>query len=294
MRTLNHKAGTFMPANNPSFNSKKMFLHLLCLAALLLGIISSAHRVHAQMRTIDVNEFANGTEYLGMSGDTLKFQLTLGSEERNADNVAGYDVRIRFPKLKPIPCTTLVTVDGTWIAVGAYNPMPQWASSAQNKSLALSFIRADEAGKSGHGTIAKIFLVRAGGFSSSEAAIYLDGGVIMVDNANFRFIQSPANPIGSVNPSAANETLVDQEPSTASGHKMAIVVYPNPTSDFVDVEVADPKGCMLSLRTMQSQLIQQQACAAHQRLDISNLPRGTYLLRIDSETQQAQQLIMRR
>jgi hypothetical protein len=294
MSTLNHKAGTFMPANNPSFNFKKMFRHLLCIAALLIGIISSAQHVHAQLDLLDVNEFANGTEYLGMSGDTMKFQLTLGSEDRDANNVVGYDVQIRFPKLKPVPCTTLVTVDGTWIADGAYNPLPQWVSSANNKSLALSFMRADGARQSGNGTIAKIFLVRAGGFTNTEAAIYLDGGVIMVDNANFRCKQNPANPIDGVGRSAANEPLVDQEPHSPSGHKMAIVVYPNPTSDFVNVEVAEPKGCTLRLCTMQSQVIQQQDCAAHQRLDLSHLPRGTYLLRIDSETQQAQQLIVRR
>jgi hypothetical protein len=217
-----------------------------------------------------------------MSGDTMKFRFSLGAIEQPVTDAAGFQLDFSFPKLSAAPTAVLVGVGNSWLTAGESNPTATWTFDGGNNALTTDYLRSDEEGQSGHGSILTIALVRTEGFSASEASMYLDGGVVMVENINLRTTQGVAPPAPKGQKPSAAQPAAALPLRQAQGDAMDMTVYPNPTSDYVDVRVAQPKGAKLSLWSLSATLISEQDCRESQRIDLQHLPSGSYLLKLES------------
>jgi hypothetical protein len=294
MITLNYKGGSFMPATKTTFAVVNTLRSTLFAALICVGSIVSANWGHSQGLTpVEVNEYLNSIQYMGMSGDTLKFRFSLGNAEAPVEGAAGFLLDFTFPKLLSAPTATVVSVENTWLTEGLSEPEASVTFNAVQKAMTIDFLRSDEIGQSGHGTLINISLVRPEGFDRSEASMYLDGGVIMVENISLRMGS------GNTPPKHDNDQPKpkDLKPSAAhpasSTPDLKLTVYPNPASDYVDVQVAQPKGAKLSLWNLDATLISEQACEGTQRIDLRHLPSGSYLLKLESAGDMAQRIIVK-
>ena len=64
-------------------------------------------------------------------------------------------------------------------------------------------------------------------------------------------------------------------------------VYPNPSSDVVNIEFETPQTCTIELRSIDGRLIEQIAITQQSKIsiDLSEVPSGIYLLTANSSTQ---------
>ena len=243
---------------------------------------------------VSVSDYLHAVHYTGMSGDTMKFRFSLGDIEQPVTDAAGFQLDFSFPKLSAAPTVVLVGVGNTWLTAGLSAPTATWSFDASAHSLSVDYVRSDEEGQTGHGSILSIALVRPEGFSTTEASMYLDGGVVMVENISLRTAQGAAPPAPKgQKPSAANPATSLPLRQAQGSATLDMSVYPNPATDYVDVRVAQPKGATLSLWSLNATLISEQACRASQRIDLQYLPSGSYLLKLEGEGEMVQRLIVK-
>ena len=203
MKNLPIKAGTAMSCLHENVScSKPVRTCLWGMAVLLSGFLATAQPTQAQLTTVSISDFYHEINDISMSGDTLKFEFTLGNPEVPAEDVAGFAVQFGFPNLNAAPHAVLTCVAGTWLAAGQQNPTASSSYHATDKRLEVSFVRADEQGVTGYGTVLHVDLVRTGGFTDEEATVVLVDGIVMIDNVNMRVAQGQEQ---GVNQSAANQ-----------------------------------------------------------------------------------------
>lgn len=293
MNTLNHKGGTTMPATKTSFASVKAFRSSLFVAILCAWGLLSANWGHSQGLTpVEVNEYLNSIQYMGMSGDTLKFRFSLGNAEAPVEDAAGFLLDFTFPKLLSAPTATFVSIENTWLTDGLSAPEASATFDPNTSALTIDYVRPDEEGQTGHGTLINISLVRPEGFDRSEASMYLDGGVMMVDNINLR-MGPGGTPKPGKDPSKPKGLKPTATHPASTQPSLGLSVYPNPASDYVDVQVDQSKGAKLSLWSLNATLISEQACQGHQRIDLRHLPSGSYLLKLESGGEMLQRIIVK-
>jgi hypothetical protein len=258
-------AGISMPGRN-SLHAYFFSIRncLLCFGLLILGGFGLPLFGQNGIDTMDVGNYPYAAKFLGMSGDTMKFQFDLGSMEEPVENVLGYDLSFGFPKLLVSPNATLVEVEGTWLTDGLSSPQAQWAFDGHVNSMELSFFRPDTAGQTGYGKVAAIFLIRSGGFEPVEASIFLDGGEVMVDNIDLR---------------RSNYLQPD------------LRVFPNPAKDYIEVWTGIEDG-LISISDLEGRLLLVQPARSWQRIALATLPRGSYLLGLETEIGTQQKVIV--
>ncbi|MCR5114223.1 MAG: T9SS type A sorting domain-containing protein [Bacteroidales bacterium] len=64
----------------------------------------------------------------------------------------------------------------------------------------------------------------------------------------------------------------------------AILIYPNPTSDHLYFATNVEQNVQVSVFALNGQLLQQQQLNTSESLDVSNLPRGMYVIRVNEQT----------
>ena len=133
----------------------------------------------------------------------MKFRFSLGDMEQPVTDAAGFQLDFSFPKLSAAPTAVLVGVGNSWLTAGLSAPTADWTFDGENHTLTTDFVRSDEEGQSGHGSILSIALVRPEGFSTTEASMYLDGGVVMVENISLRTAQGGTPPRKDKKPTTA-------------------------------------------------------------------------------------------
>ncbi|MCH2046871.1 MAG: T9SS type A sorting domain-containing protein [Saprospiraceae bacterium] len=91
---------------------------------------------------------------------------------------------------------------------------------------------------------------------------------------------------GGTNGSLSNgqqQVVVSEQVSVRSlmEEQLELTIYPNPTTQFVNLEVAEAQELQLQLLNSEGKLLQQQQLnQTHTQLDFSQLPAGSYWLSI--------------
>lgn len=282
MKTFNPKAGISMAKISRNLlASSTMRLRLTAIAALFCSVLS----LHAQTewQPVEITNYYHGLAYMGMSGDTLTFQLTLGVEDAPAISVGGFEGLLHFPNLQSEPDQVLASVENTWLTAGLQDPHPFFEYIPSRKTLSVQYLREDHTPTDGFGAILQVYLIRQGGFTPSEATTYLTGGIVMVENINLRMAPG-------INHSKAN---TPGKPEKTVSPQFGFSISPNPTTDYINVTVPNPQGSTLRLWTLQTKLILEQPCQKQQRLDLSNLPAGTYMLTLENPDHMESRLIVK-
>ena len=303
MKTFNVKAGKTMSSfqqNTIVFASaialaagRNMLRRGLQMAIFFIAFLGSLPScAMAQVDAIDISSFYHGVNYATLSGDTMKFVFILGSEDDPAMDVVGFDVAVSFPNLQSQPNQAYSTVQGSWVAAGDANYVTTDSYDTGKKQLTFYYQRSDETGQSGEGQVAKIYLVRAGGFNSSEAVCKLDGGVIMVDNIDMRLGHGIGKPTATASTTTAAASGIDAERATAAAMSNGLVVLPNVATNHLEVLVADADGCELLLTSIHGQVMRRQACKPTQDIDLSGMAAGIYIVTVQSPNRSVSQKVM--
>jgi hypothetical protein len=187
MFNLSHKACTSVPTNALRRWTRAT---ILCVCSLFCAGFSMGQGTVP----VNVNDFFSAVNYTGMSGDTMTFSFSLGTIEAPVSGAAGFQLDFTFPKLLSLATSVLVEVGGSWLTDGLPDQSATCTYDATSSSLSIDYVRSDEEGQSGHGKILSIALVRQGGFSRYEAAMYLEGGVVLVENIHPSAVQDQTPP----------------------------------------------------------------------------------------------------
>lgn len=262
MISLTTKAGSTMSSRNTGFSILNRIQQLIC----FLGFLVIGGLLQAQSPdSVDVFQFDPGVPYHSNSGDTLKFQFQLGTAADPIANALGMAVSISFPNLQSAPSATIVQMNGTWLTDGISDPSPNWTFDWTTKTMYLDYLRPDGEGQTGHGRVATLCLIRSGGFSAEERTASVTAGIVMVENIDLKMAPM----------------------------QQAFRVFPNPTQDFLTVEVPDYESAVLGLWNLQGQLVLSQPSSAYQTLDLSALPKGSYWVTVKGEGLNLRQAIVK-
>lgn len=202
---------------------------------------------------IDLAEFAHATSLPLHHGDSLSFTFELGSSAQTAGMVCGYQISLQFPKLLAAPSEVLVSVAGSWVGTAA-NGSPSSLYHPSESQLDFGYERTDLLGQVGAGRLAVICLVRPGGFAPSEDRVTVSGGLVMVDNVDFK------------------QALGQQASSPA------VKVFPMPATDHLQVEAQGEFSYLLIHPG--GGILNRGLGNGRVRMPLEGLPRGVYVLEI--------------
>lgn len=245
---------------------RRTSIFLICLFS--ISILSVGHS-YGQLDQEDISNFSHRINHISTSGDTMEFSFQLGTASNQAEGVAGFDITIDFTDLASDPDAVLVSVANSWVGTTNDGTL-SYNFDAANDELNFDYDRTDASGQDGHGEIATLYLIREGGFSSSEAVAVVDGGIIMVDNMDFKW--SPQDELAETS---------------------EIKIYPNPASSFVKVETGTNTSQQVSLLDLNGRVQRHQNGMGTHQLDLSGLAKGVYFIQVQTGDQiQRQQLVV--
>ncbi len=229
---------------------------IICFFAFSLLMFGNSY---GQLDQEEISAFAHRINHISTSGDTMEFSFTLGTTANQALDVAGFDITIDFTDLSSDPDAALVSVANSWVGT-ANDGSLSYSFDAASDKLDFDYVRTDESGQDGAGEIATIYLIREGGFSSAEAVAVVDGGIIMVDNMDFKW-----------------------SPQDELSEESEFRIYPNPATSFVKVELDASSSQLVSLFDVNGRLQQQQQGMGAHLLDLSGLTSGLYFIQVQTD-----------
>ncbi len=206
-----------------------------------------------------ISGYVHGLAFVDVSGDTMILQFDLGSLNKPANNVVGFEVDIHFPRLTSSATQIWMNAANGWLA--AQPSDMQCTFDPITATLHSRCLRADAAPVTGHGQIATIYVVRPGGFAKPENVAQLDGGgIIMIDDMDFKMapITSP----------------------TAN----SLSISPNPAHDYLNVSIAGVSPMTLMICDLQGHVWQHAVTQEFQKIDLTTLPRGFYCVQLRSKS----------
>ena len=125
----------------------------------------------------------------------------------------------------------------------------------------------------------KIELIGSGtqSFSVSEAGkIYFDNGYLMVDDGNsvpFSFLLSDIQKV-----------LFSGGTSVETIESDHIRIYPNPATTFLRISSDSNKDSYYQIFSIDGKLLVSGVCRQEETINISRLPKGMYLIKVDGKT----------
>lgn len=196
---------------------------------------------------------------LSNQGNSLVVQLSLDNTSRAESAVRGFNLSVLFPAFTSPASQVSVSANTSWIGSSAEGSL-SYTYDAVFSEVNLSYLRADQNGQSGQGAVAIFTFTREGGFSAFEAQAAVSGGLVMVDNLDFKW-----NP--------------------GSSSAIEVSAYPNPATDYLKVTCTDPSPSTVQLYAINGSLVASSASNDRHQLDVRHLSPGTYMLQVQSKNQ---------
>ena len=245
------------PQHNTTSCSSSVFSSFHQLTILLFLLLFSWKSAMCQELTpVNLSEYYTGLRLIGSNGDTLKYQFDLGSSFNKAYDVAGMDFELNFPNLMTDPDEITVSTEENWLGITSSETSHTFDSGA--RELSIDFERSDKMGQSGNGKMVTVSLIRNGGFSGSEQVAIVGGGVVMIDNFDFK--------------KAPSEIHLDD-----------VAVFPNPAREYLNVSFPQASEATLHLYNMQGAMVWKGRLHQNQPLYVGHLERGMYHLTIETQ-----------
>lgn len=236
-------------------NAARKLRNLMPFAMLIL----LHHTASAQnLVNSDLSNFDHSLSTVSINEDTLKVSFLLGSAANPGTDVAGYDITVEFPNLLSGIEGLFVSIDGSWVGNSVEGSLSTSYDDAAD-ALTFEYLRSDELGQNGQGTIATLHLIRAAGFEPSEASAQTEGGIVMVENIEFKW--------------SGDAGLEDDNHIPAT-------IYPNPATDRFHVQLDDPQQSEVRLYAPNGSLIRTQKGDGFHTFDVANLAAGLYIVEL--------------
>jgi|GEM_PF-5553297 len=233
------------------------FIHLFFLTTIMVSTLSLC--VGQSLINQSVSGYHPTFTTLSNQGNTLVVQLSLANPSQAESAVKGFNLSVLFSGFTSPASQVSVSTQNSWIGSSAEGSLT-YTYDASISEINLSYLRSDGNGQAGQGAVATFTFIREGGFSAFEAQAVVSGGLVMVDNLDFKW-----------NPNAVAP--------------LEISAYPNPSSDFLKVACSDNAPSTATLYALDgSQAVSSTTQTRHQ-LDVRHLAPGTYLLRVISGNQ---------
>ena len=114
-------------------------------------------------------------------------------------------------------------------------------------------------------------------FSVSEAGkIYFDNGYLMVDDGNDSPFSFPLSDIRKV--------LFSGTTSVETIESDHIRIYPNPATTFLRISSDRNSDSRYQIFSIDGRLLMSGVCKQEETINISRLPKGLYLIKVDGKT----------
>lgn len=241
----------------PVASSISQLVRMLLTFSFLTFILSLSSVFGQQMDKVDLNFFSYELSELGANGDTLLYAFKLGSSTSHAERVNGYDIDLFFPNIVGKPDQFIVKLNNSWQGDESEGNLT-YGYDVVNRTFKVEHYLADSAHRSGHGLIFEVKVVRQGGFLPGESDVITGGGLVQVQNADFKRLPSK-----------------EQLFSNWS-------VYPNPARDVIRMDYYGATQGSLRLLGVDGTLIYDSGNELPMSLDISQYPAGLYFLSLQT------------
>ena len=210
------------------------------------------------MSSVSLSNFSHSLTHVGTSGDTLKYAFNLGTTNLPVPETNGYDIDIDFNNMVSEPDEFIVDLSDSWLGGLSEGELTQSYNHGVVR-FNIKYTLNNNNTVTGGGTLFELKVVRAGGFSSGESETTIGGGLVIVDNADFKY-----------------EPFVREEVFTWN-------VYPNPTSDYLHMNYENAEEGRVSLIGMDGSVMYQYAGnELPNSIDVRKYPAGVYFLSLEA------------
>lgn len=236
---------------------------------LIFSLCTAGNSYSQDLTVEELSSYSHQIVNVSNSGNTMTFIFELGTPSNEADHVAGYDITLDLPKLASDPDQVIVSVANSWVGNSTDGVLTSSYDAASDE-INFEYLRNDSTGQNGSGELVAISVIREGGFSSTEFALAVDGGIIMVDNMDFKW--NPGNEF-------AQETSLN--------------IFPNPASEYVKIETGSNTNHEISLFDLSGRAVRLENGIGTYQLDLNGLQSGIYFIQVKSDDQlYRQQLVI--
>lgn len=150
-------------------------------------------------------------------------------------------------------------------------------------------------------TVALIFIVTVSNFAFAQSIVQKTDITVVYNNSQAnssfqdvsRFYFSNGNlvidqhgaeshiPVASVRRLELDAVTTNE---VSSWDENTVIVYPNPTSDRLYFSTGQQRDVLVAVYALSGQLLQRQQVNTSESVDVSNLAKGIYVIRIDEQT----------
>ncbi|MDX2249432.1 MAG: T9SS type A sorting domain-containing protein [Bacteroidia bacterium] len=213
-------------------------------------------------------------------GDTLFLPIYLGVDSIPADSIYGIAFSILYDNTLVDSASAKISYSNGWLGMPGTSLIGLQKDFFANGKIDVALTRNDHISASGFGQIAVLSIVMVDDISG-KSNLYEN---LTLEITDFRVINATGQVI-PINPLPA-QIVVYQLESTglANLYNQGVLVYPNPTSGIVTVEMEKNHAFTASVFDMNGKQLRQTSTRAHRlSVDMSSLPAGLYILSVESE-----------
>ena len=225
-------------------------------------------------------------------GDTLMLPIILGVDTIPADSVYGLAFTINYDPTLVDSGSTSIQYDG-WLGSFGSNLLGLQKDHPINGKIDVALTRTDMQSMSGFGTVAKLTIVMIDDIAGKNGV----SKDLAFEITQVRMIRSDGQEMPV---DIQNSSVVVSDPNATGIHPdlgTKLVVYPQPATDLVYLELGYAQAWEATLYTLSGQAIRQVNTLNEERMQISltGLASGLYLLRVRNEKgQEVRRLEIRR
>lgn len=115
---------------------------------------------------------------------------------------------------------------------------------------------------------------------SDTGKLYFSGANLMIDEANGTITSVSLTDIRKVNFKSLTESISDK----ASLSYTTMKLYPNPANEYIQIANLSESSVTVSIYNIMGKLLLKKQYSADEMLDVSSLPSGLYIIKINEQT----------
>lgn len=209
------------------------------------------------LSNVNLEYFTHSLTHVGTNGDTLRYEFQLGDASSQSLEVNGYDFDIDFPSLQTAPDEIIVDLSSSWLGDLPEGTLTDSYNHAVTR-LNIAYELNNNNTNTGSGLIFEFMVIRQGGFTTAEAEVSIGGGLVVVENADFK------------------KFMEEVEPSFDWS------VYPNPASERLNLNFNNTTEGNVRLMGMDGTLLFHAEHELPASIDIREFPAGMYFLSLET------------
>ncbi|MCH2043889.1 MAG: T9SS type A sorting domain-containing protein [Saprospiraceae bacterium] len=213
------------------------------------------------------------------AGERMGLPINLGTATELAEEVYGIAFTVRYNPEYVKMGSVFADFEDSWLSP---DPLAFHKANTQEGTIDIAIARKDRVNNTGYGQLGTLFLtIRDDIFRTGNDDNLPDGMELSIEN--IRLIDKDNNELGTSTHTTTVDFVTSSEiiPNEAANN---VSVFPNPSSDIVNVQSTQFDINQLELQSITGQCLKRIDLnqAKNYQLDLNGLAKGTYILSIQT------------